>query len=356
MTSQVVPWYNYKEWLNVYNYVCADSAIAENKAEVLKQLHIWKMRCPSLPSGIEATLGLMQVNYEDMKSSNQLIHRNVLRLAYSTAIIRFVNHMLDSEHAKGVSLYRAAKQLGVPEWIIDLRHDTAHNNSLPTLELLREATSVALEWLRRNYWDKHNNVLRDYVVGDYVDSSENDNKIQSLIRFYVTLSICLHSSCKAKNLADIEDDDMRDQFISEINELFEQSVDLSDLKSVTLKYLLTLTKSQFKKLLEWNNINQIVAKTLVDKNSLFLSYEVVELLGEKEFKQNKLSRSYLNCFEELLTFLHSSNLILDLVMELIAVTTQTTYTDNVCKLAALWVSQILRAFTNSNMFLSKMAT
>ena len=40
-----------------------------------------------------------------------------------------------------------AKELGIPSWIVDLRHRAAHGSSCPSLPLLREAAEFCLKWL-----------------------------------------------------------------------------------------------------------------------------------------------------------------------------------------------------------------
>lgn len=351
----IVPWFNSDEWRLVYNKLYSDSvsSLYTEKQEALKLLLIWKARCPSLPSGIESTLGLLEVHLEDTKPDAQDPNEQVLRLAYSSAIMRFVNHMLDTETARGSSLYQAAKNLDVPDWIIDLRHDTAHSNSLPSLELLREATTIGLQWLKGSYWEKHREHIKDYVAGE-ISIELVDNKITALVNFCLSLSICAHSKCKIKSLAQIPDDDMRESILHDVRVFLSENIDVSNMKTVSVITLINMLNAQAKRLLKGKAISLHVNKALLGEDSLFLSLELVELLGERNFnKKNLLSRHFMQCFEVLLTFLHSNDLILNFILELIAVTRQEEHGGLRCKLAAVWVAEILKALKRSKDFQSR---
>jgi ribosomal biogenesis protein LAS1 len=63
-----------------------------------------------------------------------------LRQCYSTAIIRLVNGLVDPLQS-GVyarSIASIAAQLGLPAWLVEVRHAATHEE-LPSLEILREA-------------------------------------------------------------------------------------------------------------------------------------------------------------------------------------------------------------------------
>jgi ribosomal biogenesis protein LAS1 len=63
-----------------------------------------------------------------------------LRQSYASAIIRLVNGLVDplqfGAYARSIS--SIANQLGLPSWLVELRHAATHED-LPSLELLREA-------------------------------------------------------------------------------------------------------------------------------------------------------------------------------------------------------------------------
>ena len=46
-----------------------------------------------------------------------------------------------------------AEEIGIPDWLVDLRHDATHS-SLPSLEILEDGCTIALRWLQSHYWER----------------------------------------------------------------------------------------------------------------------------------------------------------------------------------------------------------
>ncbi|XP_041980884.1 uncharacterized protein LOC121734377 [Aricia agestis] len=351
---QVVPWFNKKEWCEVYEHLFSTESTILLKKRAIDVLHVWKARCPFVPSGIESTLCLLEVHIQDEEGICYENSDQLLRLAYATALMRFVNHMLDKETAKGTGLYKAAKNLGVPDWIVDLRHDTAHNNKLPSIDLLREACVVSLDWLKVNYWDKHKDAISDYVADPKASKVPSDeNKIVPLLNFCTSLSILSHSSCMVKNVAQIRDSSMRESLINDAIELFGNDLDFSNPKKVSIAGLSNSMYSKAKQLLN-NESALYVNKTLLSEDSLFLSLEVYKVFQTSSNKKNQqLSNNYLQCFEGLINFLHTHDLLQDFILQLIDITCQDKNGSR-CKLAAQWVAVILEALLKCQSFLIKL--
>lgn len=346
----IVPWYNKEEWLQLYSNIYSSTSL-KNKEEALKLLLVWKARTPSLPSGIESTLTLLEVYLHDSYHPQNTANDLMIRLAYSTAIMRFVNHMLDSEAAKGTSLYKAAKNLGVPDWIVDLRHDTAHGSSLPGIELFREATLICLDWLKSNYWDKHTHFFDDYVCGQINVDENEENKISALMNLCVSLSICAHSKLNIKNLADIPDMNMRESIINDIQDVYIQSIDFSNLKKVSINSLINLMYVNYNGLLKSKNTSHFVNRALLGKDSLFLSFELLRVLSNGILRKSTgLSMHYIQSFEVLLTFLHTNDLLQDFILELVKITQCTEESNQKRWLSAAWISEILKALKKTSHF------
>ncbi|EED82871.1 predicted protein [Postia placenta Mad-698-R] len=76
-----------------------------------------------------------------------------LRHAYATALIRLVNGLVDplqlGTYARSIS--SIAAQLGLPAWLVELRHAATHED-LPSVHVLRDAAREALTWLLHNYF------------------------------------------------------------------------------------------------------------------------------------------------------------------------------------------------------------
>ena len=79
-----------------------------------------------------------------------------LRHMYAMALVRLVNGLADAgqrgEYARSVAALCEA--MGLPDWMVDVRHDATHND-LPSLCVLRLAARRALWWLQHHYWAAH---------------------------------------------------------------------------------------------------------------------------------------------------------------------------------------------------------
>lgn len=62
-------------------------------------------------------------------------------------------------------MYEKAKQIGLPAYFIDLRHDAIHGD-LPSLTIFREATKEALKWLWNDYWHHLDTKIRKPLQND----------------------------------------------------------------------------------------------------------------------------------------------------------------------------------------------
>ncbi|KAI5968855.1 LAS1 [Candida margitis] len=105
-----------------------------------------------LPHGIEATSILTSAHLRD-DDDDPDTDTNVIQLAYTMALIRFVNGLLDpfQQSNYAVPMQLLAKQLNLPTFFVELRHMGTHEN-MPSLDILRIATKEALTWLYDNYW------------------------------------------------------------------------------------------------------------------------------------------------------------------------------------------------------------
>jgi len=119
---------------------------------------VWSARVPRLPLSVECTVQLLQAQHEGSVSG------------YSLAVVRFVNGMVDQAQ-KGVyarPVTHVAGELGIPEWIVDLRHAATHK-TMPVLVNLQQACKVALQWLKDKYWQpqvKHHSNRVEFVTSN----------------------------------------------------------------------------------------------------------------------------------------------------------------------------------------------
>lgn len=77
-----------------------------------------------------------------------------LRLSISMTLIKFVNGLLDPLQLQFiVPLTVLAQRIGLPNWLVELRHDSTHKE-LKSLEMLEIGLDSSIEWIYKNYWDK----------------------------------------------------------------------------------------------------------------------------------------------------------------------------------------------------------
>ena len=147
MTFRVVPWRDQAEWRQVRAWFYESSADSDDRELALSRVAAWHVH-GRVPHAVVATATLTA----GLLKADVLPELDV-RLLLSAAIVRFVNGLLDpaqqSTHA--ISLTQLARNTGLPEYYVELRHAATHEE-LPTLDALRDAAEGALDWLYANYW------------------------------------------------------------------------------------------------------------------------------------------------------------------------------------------------------------
>ena len=156
-SSRVVCWRNREEWIETYQSLFNfEQPNLQRKA--IERVQAWKSRSNwKLPLAIESTSNLMAAHLaltsqpNDSEDSPGFVEKKLL---LAMALVRFVNGMVDVEQ-KGMyarSMQSIAEEIGLPDWLIDLRHEATHAH-LPSLATLRSGLRVALAWLRDEYWE-----------------------------------------------------------------------------------------------------------------------------------------------------------------------------------------------------------
>ena len=130
----------------------------------IDQVSIWRNRIDRIPHVIDTTCSLSELLLQDVNRSTEPDETTAsitsLRLAYAATIIRGVNGIADAlvqnrsmESGMSNSVSYLCSLLGLPSWIVDLRHDASHKE-LPTLVVLRLASKTLLEFLLDRYWEE----------------------------------------------------------------------------------------------------------------------------------------------------------------------------------------------------------
>ncbi|KAJ6604255.1 Las1-like-domain-containing protein [Mycena vulgaris] len=143
-----VAWTSIAELDQLCSWIFTDETDLDAKTKAINRLSAWRAITP-LPHALESTLALLSVFMQDTQPLSHLS----LRHSYAAAIIRLVNGLVDPLQlgAYARSIASIASQLGLPPWLVELRHAATHED-LPSLELLRQAAREAMTWLLHNYF------------------------------------------------------------------------------------------------------------------------------------------------------------------------------------------------------------
>jgi Las1-like len=125
--------------------------------QALERVEVWRLRCGGpgfVPHSVESTHALAACLFEDRYPSGPTLSDATLSLMYASAITRTVNGLTDvlqQNRAVAASVAHLGRLLGLPAWIIDIRHQATHN-AMPSLPILRTAAQTLLNYLDQVYW------------------------------------------------------------------------------------------------------------------------------------------------------------------------------------------------------------
>ncbi|CAI5702873.1 hypothetical protein KXD40_004155 [Peronospora effusa] len=169
--KHAVPWLSWTEWHDVCVKLFSSDPYAQQRG--VSRIASWRNRA-QLPVAINATAQLVELQLHESMAQHH--HHAIgvssrsymeLSLLYSNILVRCVNGLVDGSQkgAYALAVSTLAQRIGIPLWIVDLRHESTHNQ-LPSLSVLRFAARHLLAWLRTNYWEAQRLQMRRQV--DYV--------------------------------------------------------------------------------------------------------------------------------------------------------------------------------------------
>ncbi|XP_071736237.1 uncharacterized protein [Rutidosis leptorrhynchoides] len=158
---KLVPWISWDDWCFV-----RDSLFSSASPHLaLQRISAWRSR-GCLPVVIEVTASIVEIQQKDpfysrdsQTTTTDIIRASsnddddMLTMLYCMTIMRLVNGIVEKTRKKNeVSIGEAADAIGIPRMLIDIRHECSHRD-LPSLRLVRLASTKALDWLKANYWE-----------------------------------------------------------------------------------------------------------------------------------------------------------------------------------------------------------
>uniref|UniRef100_T1DKN9 LAS1-like protein n=1 Tax=Crotalus horridus TaxID=35024 RepID=T1DKN9_CROHD len=299
----VVPWQSKAEWDQVMvGLYCED---CQTQRDALDRVSVWKSRFGSkMPLAVECTADLIRCKLLD---ASGVLKSHELILTYGLALVRFVNLITERRQKMvTVPLRHLAKELNIPIWIVDLRHDLTHG-TLPQLVTCRKGCDTVLDWLRRSYWScQLGNSLVEEGGEETEESSEADGEDEmdsSQEDPEKTLDEQKHQELCGKVR------DVLTSFKNQQLEVLRQQPDVNQ----ACKLWTTATSevewvvAQMKDLLQENR--EVVAKTLLEEGFLIPTADTLQILNihpqETHKWDFKIPRAVLRFWQPLLGSLHS---------------------------------------------------
>lgn len=152
--AKAVPWRDWGEWKEVYFNVMSGTTEGFNSA--LISISDWQHRS-RLPISIEATAYILAnlANNSEDSSYGQNPHASIYSCSDSLSIVRFVNLLTDlvQKGFYAASVENLASSIGIPSWIVHLRHTACHGATVPRKALIRKALRFLLhDFIIPKYW------------------------------------------------------------------------------------------------------------------------------------------------------------------------------------------------------------
>ncbi|XP_066597029.1 uncharacterized protein [Prorops nasuta] len=366
---KVVPWFSTSEWYNVYKLVYSNNV--SDQAEAYKMLLVWKARVPKLPVGIDCSLALMQICLRDRewtpkinKGELPIHYEDDLRLMYSTTIMRTLNSISHVGLTKQTSLFQIARQLRIPEWIVNLRHDAAHGHELPSIGIMRTAVNILLTWLHEEYWCVEAKTMEECYLNRLealeAEEYEETQGFSDLIEIWTSVSLyALANYSLVKKIPDARLretlEDLRnysfgrsssnkecDNVDTQVPLQIDGQYKLFTAKAILLKELsLYITKSNLTSLKK-----DVIVRVLVNCEAFLPSKEFLNLFmkNEETSELNELPLSILQFWQDIIVLLHENKILDHLFFKLYDLLNNELEESNKRLLASLWLKYVIQAF------------
>lgn len=185
-----VAWSSTKEFIDVFEWLYSNDASKIETA--INVVEIWKCRIGQhrIPRAVLSTASLFSAQHQD----------DVQGLGM--AVMRFVATVSGEEQDKNkydyaLPVHSVASRVGIPEWMVSVRHDIAHG-MLPKLPMLQGACSYALEWLKENFWKKQLEAYRKISA----DIEMKVEQVESVLQAYMASSFqCIRNGTNYSDTA-----------------------------------------------------------------------------------------------------------------------------------------------------------
>ncbi|XP_014094227.2 uncharacterized protein [Bactrocera oleae] len=193
----VGPWKDVKEFRSVYEFLFDEDTDVDQQKRGLSQINVWSLRrSTQCPAGVLATKALLDVQHLDKAEGQQAVSESLLQTLYASAFTRFFNFMSSTMQTHNMrTMYDTARMLGLPSFVVDLRHICAHGQVLPPIDILRTSVSYCLNWLRNYYWFPQLESMCD-VEASKIRRKDKTLFEENITKLFIIYDAALECYCK----------------------------------------------------------------------------------------------------------------------------------------------------------------
>ncbi|XP_030431290.1 ribosomal biogenesis protein LAS1L isoform X2 [Gopherus evgoodei] len=346
----VVAWRSKAEWDQVMvGLYCGDCRL---QRDALDRVSGWRSRYGHrMPLAVDCTADLIRCKILDT-SGNMRSHELVL--SYGLALVRFVNLITErKQKIVNIPLRRLAKEMNIPIWIVDLRHDLTHGK-LPQLVACRKGCDVVLEWLRRTYWSRQlgNSLARECEEeqNEEMETAATETEVDSDSEEAQNPQPPGYQKHKELH------EKVRELLVSYKNQQFGVLQELQSLRKARKAWCNSSSEvewilAQIKDLLQESR--EVVAEALLDDGSLIPTVEQLEILNIKCEENNqlldfKIPQTFYYFWQPLLKGLQSRNFTQTLLEKMFADLKQCSESSELRPQYLInWVAEILTTNTKA---------
>uniref|UniRef100_A0A8D0HD60 LAS1 like ribosome biosis factor n=1 Tax=Sphenodon punctatus TaxID=8508 RepID=A0A8D0HD60_SPHPU len=295
-----------------------------------------------MPLAVECTADLIRCKILDEMGG---LKSHELVLSYGLALVRFVNLITERKQKMVIiPLRRLAKEMNIPIWIVNLRHDLTHGK-LPQLVACRKGCDVVLEWLRRTYWSRQ---LGNNLAGECEEEEDEDEAATTEMEN--TLEEPENQQSQGYRQHKELHEKVQDVLVSYKNYQFGILQQVQHLGKAQRAWCNSSSEvewilAQIKDLLQENR--EVVVEALLDDGCLIPTVEQLEILNikveeSKELLDFKIPLRFYRFWQPLLDGLHSKDFTQTLLEKMFADLKQNSEPSELrAQYLIYWISEVL---------------
>ncbi|KAI1717647.1 las1-like domain-containing protein [Ditylenchus destructor] len=175
------------EWMKVQElYQSNDIECLKSSCEVF---NMWKCRMgDATPIFIDISELIHRAMLRDKSLSRDILDNTDIALIFASAIIRFINFVNEccQPGVRSLSIATAVSQMEIPNWIVEIRHQAAHEH-MPPVDFMRKALRFCRDWLWERYWSRPFNEVMKEASKEVYEEEQAKKRDSVLNRTYDSL-------------------------------------------------------------------------------------------------------------------------------------------------------------------------